>query len=108
MSPRHNRPPRAVRRGQPAGTAGHGVERTDSWRGEEWVVRAVPGASALKHYRCPGCDQFIPPGMPHLVTWPQLGAVDDRRHWHNPCWTARDRRTPTRTAPSRVRWRSSG
>ncbi|MDT0341397.1 ATP/GTP-binding protein [Streptomyces sp. DSM 44938] len=71
---------------------GSGLERTEAWQGEDWVVRRITGTAAAKHYRCPGCDQEIPPGVPHVVTWPSLGAVDDRRHWHGPCWNARDRR----------------
>jgi hypothetical protein len=60
------------------------------------VVRPVSGAGATKTYRCPGCDQEIRPGTPHLVTWPAagLGGPEDRRHWHGVCWTARARRRP--------------
>lgn len=56
----------------------------------------VSGANATKAYRCPGCDQEIPAGMPHLVAWPAsgLGGAEDRRHWHRPCWEARLRRVP--------------
>ena len=61
----------------------------------EWLVRAVPGAAALKPYRCPGCDQLIPPGTAHVVAWPvqkallSAEAVDERRHWHTACWRRR-------------------
>lgn len=89
MSPRRNRPHGGR---QPNAPFSDGLERTDQWQGQEWVVRRITGAAAAKHYRCPGCDQEIPPGVPHLVTWPSLGAVDDRRHWHATCWNARDRR----------------
>jgi len=54
------------------------------------VVRAVPG-TAGRAYRCPGCDQLLPSGSPHVVSWPQ-GRPDDRRHWHTACWSARGRR----------------
>ena len=57
----------------------------------EWVVRPVTGAAAAKDYRCPGCDQEIRVGTPHLVAWP-ADAPDERRHWHSPCWHARGRR----------------
>ncbi|MCZ7416483.1 MULTISPECIES: ATP/GTP-binding protein [unclassified Streptomyces] len=103
MSPRRNRPRGGARNGNGPATGGGrgiGVEHTEDWRGQEWVVRRVSGAAAAKHYRCPGCDQQIPPGVPHVVTWPQFGDVDDRRHWHAPCWSARDRRT-TRVQRSR-------
>ena len=70
----------------------------------DWVVRPVPGAATGKSYRCPGCDQEIRPGIPHVVTWPAFvrdsdldpwdvdSAADGRRHWHTACWRARDRR----------------
>ena len=34
------------------------------------LIRLVPGAASTKTYRCPGCDQEIPPGTAHLVAWP--------------------------------------
>ncbi|MET7638496.1 ATP/GTP-binding protein [Streptomyces sp. NPDC005438] len=99
MSPRRNRS-RAGRRGsapdrdreQPVER--FGLERTEEWRGEEWAVRQISGQAARKEYRCPGCDQPIPPRVAHVVVWPrELGSgVDDRRHWHRACWNARDRR----------------
>jgi hypothetical protein len=94
VSPRRNRPQRADSPESPETSGvggGYGLERTEDWRGEDWVVRPVAG-SAGKHYRCPGCDQEIPPGVGHVVAWPQFGGVDDRRHWHRACWTARERR----------------
>jgi hypothetical protein len=96
VSPRRNRP----RGGEkPIGSQDedradrYGLESTQNWRGEEWVVRQVGGGAAAKHYRCPGCDQEIPPGVPHVVAWQQHSGVDDRRHWHKACWNARDRRS---------------
>lgn len=79
--------------------AGHWVESGPT--GDE-VVRPVSGAAATKSYRCPGCDQQIPPGTPHVVAWPDgaFGGPADRRHWHSPCWSARGRRQP-RTLRSR-------
>ncbi|MEU6344303.1 MULTISPECIES: ATP/GTP-binding protein [unclassified Streptomyces] len=94
MSPRRNRPRGTT--GSPQETDGpgwgRGGERTESWQGEEWTVRPLAGSSGGKRYRCPGCDQEIPPGVGHLVVWPEYGGVDDRRHWHTACWNARDRR----------------
>ena len=58
----------------------------------DWHVHAISGAAATKSYRCPGCQQLIPPGTPHLVAWPvddpswTATAVDARRHWHSSCW----------------------
>jgi hypothetical protein len=67
--------------------------------GYEYEVRSVAAARAVKTYRCPGCDHEIRSGTAHVVVWPadspQTG-VDDRRHWHTPCWTNRARRSPTR------------
>ena len=90
MSPRRNRPHRSDKP-EPSDDDRHGLERTETWRGEEWVMRPVTG-SAAKTYRCPGCDQEIPHGVGHVVAWPQHGGVDERRHWHRACWNARDRR----------------
>lgn len=60
-----------------------------------WVVRTVAGSAATKSYRCPGCQQILPPGTPHLVVWPtdpgltgQAGLAE-RRHWHTACWERR-------------------
>jgi len=63
-------------------------------RDGDWVVRTVPGGASAKTYRCPGCDHEIRPGSPHVVAWPAdwRGDLSDRRHWHAPCWQARDRR----------------
>jgi hypothetical protein len=86
------RPP--LRRPDPVEEAGDG----------DWVVRAVTGSATGKTYRCPGCDQEVRPGTPHLVTWPAYArdsgldpwdtdsAADLRRHWHTACWRARGRR----------------
>jgi hypothetical protein len=97
VSPRRNRPKGA---GNPTGYDADPADRyggfqlSETWRGEEWSVRHVAGASAVgKRYRCPGCDQEIPSHVPHVVAWPEYGGVDDRRHWHQACWNAKDRRT---------------
>ena len=60
-----------------------------------WYVRPLRGSSAAKDYRCPGCHQLIRPATPHVVVWPvekallSEAAIDERRHWHSPCWTRR-------------------
>jgi hypothetical protein len=51
---------------------------------EGTVVRAVSGESG-KTYRCPGCQQEIRRGTPHLVVVTE-GNVEGRRHWHTSCW----------------------
>ena len=113
MSPRRNRPTRSGRgrRDQAAAQpldperARRGVVGVQQWSDGEWLVRAVPADAAVKAYRCPGCDQEIRPGVPHVVAWPAdgRGDVTDRRHWHSGCWRARDRRAPivqrSRNAP---------
>lgn len=92
MSPRRNRPHQAA--SSPARDDDrHGLERTENWGGDDWVMRPVTGSTG-KTYRCPGCDQEIPPGVGHVVAWPEHHGVDDRRHWHRACWNARDRRAP--------------
>ncbi|HEU5269870.1 MAG TPA: hypothetical protein VFU36_08090 [Jatrophihabitans sp.] len=79
-------------------------ERTESWHGLDYRVREVSGARSAGPYRCPGCDQLLVAGTPHVVAWP-AGDPDatDRRHWHAGCWAARDRRSPgvqrSRNAP---------
>ncbi|WP_454295595.1 hypothetical protein [Salana multivorans] len=76
-----------------------GWERGEtSTDGREWRVRSVTGSD--KAYRCPGCDQLIAIGTPHMVAWPAdhlLGAeagLGERRHWHTSCW--KSGRRPTR------------
>ena len=66
--------------------------------GREYEVRSVAAARAVKTYRCPGCDHEIRSGTAHVVVWPadSPDAMDDRRHWHTPCWANRATRGPTR------------
>jgi hypothetical protein len=73
-----------------------GVERRESHGDGEWFVRRVSGAASTRSYRCPGCQQEVAPGIPHVVAWPAegMGGLGDRRHWHGTCWDARDRRVP--------------
>lgn len=102
--PRSNRVRRGGRRAAPSagaddagldiGRALAGVERRETQPDGEWFVRSVNGGVSPKAYRCPGCNQEIPPGASHVVAWPADGMLDvsDRRHWHTPCWRARSRR----------------
>jgi len=67
--------------------------------GFDYEVRPIAAARAAKSYRCPGCDHEIRSGTAHLVVWRIDGGdagVDDRRHWHTPCWANRATRGPTR------------
>lgn len=63
--------------------------------GADYVERRVTGSAATKVYRCPGCDQEIPPATPHVVAWP-VAYLADRRHWHTGCWERRCSRRPRR------------
>jgi hypothetical protein len=99
-------PRRSARRGSRPGGRDplHRPDPVEEAADGDWVVRAVPGAATGKTYRCPGCDQEIRAGTPHVVTWPAYArdsdllpwdtdsAADHRRHWHTACWRARDRR----------------
>jgi hypothetical protein len=99
-APRRGRGGAAARpgdRGDGGPDAPIGPEHHESWPDGDWVVRMVPGAAAVKSYRCPGCDQEIPPGVAHLVAWPSLiPGPSERRHWHRPCWQRRMQRQPGR------------
>ncbi len=101
MSPRRHR-----RREDAPGTRPDpaGIGTVEAFRGADHAVRPVTGDRAVKTYRCPGCDQEIRPGVAHVVVWPLDGDPElDRRHWHRPCWAARERRgtgvTRSRNAP---------
>jgi len=101
MSPRRTRPARRSASSVAADDDGetglaHGFESIEvDAHGDEWHVRRITGSSSTKTYRCPGCDHEIRPATPHVVAWPSE-ALDQRRHWHTPCWNARDRRSARR------------
>ncbi|QGQ19987.1 hypothetical protein GC089_13190 [Cellulomonas sp. JZ18] len=74
-----------------------GGRRAETAADGEWVVQHVRGSD--REYRCPGCDQVVPPGTAHVVAWRTdtwRDGLEDRRHWHASCWQARGRRGPTR------------
>jgi len=71
-----------------------GIASSQTKRDGDWQVRTITGQAAVKEYRCPGCQQVIGVGTPHVVVWPSTqqwtaGGVDDRRHWHTSCWNRR-------------------
>ncbi|GLV51776.1 hypothetical protein TBS_23440 [Thermobispora bispora] len=73
-----------------------GIDRKEHAPDGEWVVRHVSGATD-RVYRCPGCEQEIRPGVPHVVSWPNWpGGAEERRHWHTACWRNRINRGPLR------------
>jgi hypothetical protein len=78
----------------------HGGRTSEEAADGAWTVQRVGGSD--RTFRCPGCDQEIAPGTPHVVAWRSDGlfgpdsALADRRHWHSACWSARHRRGPTR------------
>jgi hypothetical protein len=102
MSPRHNRRRRDVE-GVDEERARRPIEAVQA-RDGDWMVRTILGEAAVKTYRCPGCNQDIKPGVPHVVAWPadERGDAGDRRHWHTGCWNARGRRSPTVQRSSRA------
>ena len=114
--PRSNRPRRgrrATSSGAPAqeldlDRALGGMARRVSGPDGDWLVRPVAGPAASKTYRCPGCDQEISVGVPHVVAWPadtvtgSDAALADRRHWHSACWSARGRRSARPPRPGRA------
>lgn len=61
---------------------------------EPEFVTAVQPYQARKHYRCPGCQNPIEPGVGHVVVVPSA-APDLRRHWHRGCWWKEERRRGT-------------
>ncbi len=67
-----------------------------SYQGLQWTVREVRGNDSGRTFRCPGCQQEVAAAMPHTVVWPSetMHGVENRRHWHTRCWSARDRRRP--------------
>lgn len=84
----HKKPPRALPR-DGAGFFGTQVQQGPSWTfGAPYLVRRMGAAAAVKFYVCPGCNQDIPPGVSHVVAWPQDHA-EERRHWHAACWEQR-------------------
>ncbi|MGO1950537.1 MAG: hypothetical protein ACTH1D_12955 [Mycobacteriaceae bacterium] len=102
--PRRNRPRGTGHAGQPPrdlprdGASYLGTRREDGpshlpgGESEPYLVRRMGASAAQKYYLCPGCNQNIPPGVPHIVAWPDtLRGADDRRHWHSGCWQRRRR-----------------
>ncbi len=83
---KHTRPARPL-------SSGHNTSAAKA--DGRWIVRSVAGATALKPYRCPGCQQLLAPGTPHVVVWPATPSllsetgVEERRHWHTACWQRR-------------------
>ncbi|HYP45069.1 MAG TPA: hypothetical protein VEQ66_07740 [Propionibacteriaceae bacterium] len=86
------RPSKHTRPARPLNSGHAGADIKSDGR---WIVRSIAGAAAVKPYRCPGCQQLVTPGTPHLVVWPDVPSlisatgVDERRHWHNACWQRR-------------------
>ncbi|WP_226344473.1 hypothetical protein [Agilicoccus flavus] len=78
-----------------------GLVRTEHYAGRPFSVRRVgPRRDGdVRDYRCPGCQQAVSSAIAHVVAWPEdgwggMGGLEDRRHWHESCWRARDRRPP--------------
>ncbi|MDO3067207.1 hypothetical protein [Mycobacteroides abscessus] len=91
---------RQPRREVPAALSIGGDQVEQGVDGFDYHVRRIAGVRAVKVYRCPGCDHEIAIGIAHVVVWPAEGnpesGMEDRRHWHTPCWANRANRSPTR------------
>lgn len=87
MSRRKAAAARAARREPPA----RPEELVHRRSGDFWQ-RFITGTTSSYLYRCPGCDQLIPPATPHFVVWPDVPSlletdgINERRHWHQHCW----------------------
>jgi hypothetical protein len=64
---------------------GRPLNLAPDWAQAEGAVVRAASVGQGKAYRCPGCQQLIQPGTPHLVVVEE-GDVAGRRHWHTPCW----------------------
>ena len=89
--------PRANRRRddhRPLAAGGFGETTLEQYAGSLWTVRRVSGARATRTYLCPGCQQEVAVGTPHVVAWPAEDSrgLEDRRHWHTGCWNKRNHR----------------
>ncbi|NGX07091.1 hypothetical protein [Mycobacteroides franklinii] len=97
---RHGKRRQPPRRDTPAALSIGGDQVEQGTDGFDYHVRRIAGVRAIKVYRCPGCDHEIAIGVAHVVVWPAGDnpdrAMDDRRHWHTPCWGNRANRGPTR------------
>ncbi len=94
MPRRHPRPEER----RPVSSGGDSAQ-VEVHRDGSWNVRRLTGVTVVKAYRCPGCQQEIAVGTPHVVAWPTESDGEERRHWHTGCWAARERRHP----PGRAR-----
>ena len=48
---------------------GYASRTVESHPDGDWVVQRISGQRAVKEYRCPGCDQVVAPGTPHVVAY---------------------------------------
>ena len=90
------RVPKSRRAGGPPGDLPSWLgSQVESRRDGDWHVRRLSGATTHKSYTCPGCHHAVHPGTAHVVVWPveaallSSSAIDERRHWHTPCWERR-------------------
>ncbi|WP_131103750.1 hypothetical protein [Ornithinimicrobium sufpigmenti] len=93
---RHGRPRKgAAGGGLPPAVQRGGVDEV-RYAGQLWSVRQVRPNDSGRRYLCPGCQQDVSAGTAHTVVWPSesMLEVENRRHWHTVCWSARERRRP--------------
>jgi hypothetical protein len=103
VSPRRNYPKNRIKPEEPREINIKSTgESTEEHKDGTYIVRRLTGSGSSKPYRCPGCDQLIPLATPHIVAWLEYDE-EGRRHWHNACWSKKDKRQPnterTRNAP---------
>jgi hypothetical protein len=93
---RHGRP----RKGSGGGGVPPSLQRGGvvevRYAGQSWAVRQVRPNDSGRDYLCPGCQQQVSAATAHTVVWPaaSMQEVENRRHWHTVCWSARERRRP--------------
>lgn len=98
--PRSNRPRRSGRPRKNAGGLPHSLREPAvqevRYAGQVWGVRQVRPNDSGRTYRCPGCQGTVGADVAHTVVWPlaTMQTVENRRHWHGVCWSARERRRP--------------
>ncbi|QFG67842.1 hypothetical protein [Ornithinimicrobium pratense] len=93
---RHGRPRKGVAGGGLPPSVQRGGVGEVRYAGQLWLVRQVRPNDSGRSYLCPGCQQEVSAGTAHTVVWPaeSMRELENRRHWHTVCWSARERRRP--------------
>lgn len=93
---RHGRPRKGPAGGGIPPSSQRGGPEQVRYAGQVWSVRQVRPNDSGRSYLCPGCQQQVGAGTAHTVVWPteSMQELENRRHWHTVCWSARERRRP--------------